>query len=183
MTASQVFFWSFLTICIIAAAKSFIRRAQENRERLDLARDDAMRRWGIQRQMPDTPATNAQVQALTPSPFDPARPWVGRQHRPTDDPDSRPDNGKTWDEVFNRPVTDPLRFEIEYQDRDGVVTTRTIRPLSIHLIRYEPWIYIHAFCETRQEERSFHSERVLSARNLRTNRPIKDLGQFLRRTY
>ena len=75
------------------------------------------------------------------------QPWVEAQKwTKTADP---PENGKyaTWDEALNRPITDALRFEIEYADRDGVVTERTIRPQMIHIAG--DWLYIEAYCETR----------------------------------
>lgn len=99
--------------------------------------------------------------------------------------DSRPDNPRfaTWEEAMNRPVTDALRFRIEYCDADGVVTEREIAPIAIKLRANEPAVRIDAHCFLRNEGRTFHSARILSAVNLQTGRPIRDLGQYLRSRY
>jgi hypothetical protein len=112
-------------------------------------------------------------------------PWRGRQHRPNDNPNDRPEGGKfaTWEEAFNRRITDKLDFLIEYADRDGVVTERRIEPRSIHLIRNRPELYIRAFCHLRNSERNFHTARIHKCLNVQTNRQITDLGQHLRRKY
>lgn len=98
---------------------------------------------------------------------------------------SKPDDPRfaTWEEAMNRPVTDDLHFWIEYQDRDGVITEREIRPKMIRLQAHQPDVLIVAHCYLRNEERDFWSARILAARNLRTGRAITDLGQYLRRTY
>lgn len=110
-------------------------------------------------------------------------PWRGRQHNLVSDPDDRPNSAASWEEVYNRPITDQLHFEIEYADEDGVVTERVITPKSIHLVRHEPWVYIRAACSLRGSERTFKSDRIQRCRNLQTNRPLKDLGQYLRGRY
>lgn len=114
-----------------------------------------------------------------------SEPWRKKQFRHDDEPESRPENPRfpTWDAAFNRTVTDELRFLIEYADGNGEVTEREITPISIHLIRGSPDLYIKAFCHRRQEERTFRSDRIVSARNLKTNRRIGDLGQYLRGRY
>ncbi len=107
-------------------------------------------------------------------------PWYGRQyHQPRDDR-NKPHAFETWHESFNRPVNDGLEFLIEYVDANGEITERTIHPISIHLVSDEPYIYIKAFCTLRQESRSFRSDRIQTCRNLKTNRVIKDLGDYLR---
>lgn len=100
-------------------------------------------------------------------------------------PETRPDNPRfpTWDAAMNRVVTDDLRFNIEYSDRDGVVTEREITPKSIHLQPGEPAVHIVAYCHLRNEERTFHSDRILGAFNLKTRRHISNLGQYLRGRY
>lgn len=99
--------------------------------------------------------------------------------------DDVPDNPRfaTWEEAINRPVTDDLRFQIEYADKNGEVTEREIEPRMIHPIPHAPEITIEAFCHLRQAMRTFYSARVLKCTNLATNRPIKDLGQYLRGRY
>lgn len=96
-----------------------------------------------------------------------------------------PDNPRfsNWEEALNRPVTDELLFRIEYCDRDGVLTTRDIVPKKIHLRPGRPEIKITAHCYLRDDERTFHSERILAAQNLKTGRAIKDLSDYLRRKY
>lgn len=89
----------------------------------------------------------------------------------------------TWEEAMNRPVVDTLLFRIEYVDRDGVVTDREIEPTMIHLIPGRPEVNIGAFCHLRQAPRVFFSGRILKCANLKTGRPIKDLGQYLRGKY
>ncbi|WP_333696870.1 WYL domain-containing protein [Phaeobacter italicus] len=111
-------------------------------------------------------------------------PWKAAQERmAAGKGDAPPENPKyaTWYDALNRPVTDDLLFEIEYQDRDGAVTTRTITPKIIHLA-YD-LLYIEAHCKTRQDTRTFRSDQILSCRNLTTNRKVADLGDYLRRKY
>ncbi|MGI0525744.1 WYL domain-containing protein [Rhizobium giardinii] len=99
--------------------------------------------------------------------------------------DSRPDNPRfqTWDEAFNRPIGDDLRFLIKYVNRDGEITKRVIAPTSIHLMRGQPWLFIKAQCHLRNAERTFRSDRIQFARNLKTKRVINDLGAYLRSRY
>lgn len=97
---------------------------------------------------------------------------------------STPDGRRfaTWEEAFNRPVSGE-RFLIEYADENGEVTNREIEPESIQLRRSSPVVYIRAQCHLRNERRTFRSDRVLAARNIRTGRQISDLGQYLRGRY
>lgn len=111
------------------------------------------------------------------------QPWRGRQGEQTREDGRKPNSAETWDEVYNRPVTDDLCFAIEYADSDGVVTEREIRPISIHLVRNEAFVYIKAHCSPRQDTRPFHSDRIRSTKNLNTGRMIGDLGQYLRGKY
>jgi hypothetical protein len=99
--------------------------------------------------------------------------------------DSRPDNPRfpSWEEAFNRPIGDDLRFFIEYVNRDGEITKREITPTSIHLMRGQEWLFIKAQCHLRKDERTFRSDRILFARNLKTKRVIGDLGAYLRSKY
>ncbi|MBX3597322.1 MAG: hypothetical protein KF874_07105 [Rhizobiaceae bacterium] len=96
---------------------------------------------------------------------------------------SKPRFYENWDAAFNRDITDEQRFWIEYSDENGEVTEREIRPISIHLIRESYIVYIKSLCYLRREMRTFRSDRILSARNLKTNRSIIDLGQYLRSRY
>ncbi len=99
--------------------------------------------------------------------------------------DSRPDNPRfqTWNEAFNRAITDDLRFFIEYVNRDGEISERVITPKSIHLMRGQKWLFIKAQCHLRKDERTFRSDRIQFARNLKTKRVINDLGAYLRSRY
>lgn len=99
--------------------------------------------------------------------------------------DSRPDNPRfqTWDEAFNRAITHDLRFFIEYVNRDGEISERVITPKSIHLMRGQKWLFIKAQCHLRNDERTFRSDRIQFARNLKTKRVINDLGAYLRSRY
>ncbi len=112
-------------------------------------------------------------------------PWKGRQFSPTDDPNDRPEGDRfaSWDEAFNRPITDVLSFKIEYVDRDGTLTERIIEPRSIHLLRSRPDLYIRAFCHLRGSMRVFYSPRITKCLNLQSNRNLTDLGQYLRRDF
>lgn len=125
-------------------------------------------------------AERAQRQGSAPTATEP---WLGRQHNLVQDPDDRPNSAESWEAVYNRAVTDTLRFDIEYADDDGIVSQRTITPKSIHLVRHEPWVYIKAHCSLRGDERTFRSDRILRTKNLQTNRALKDLGQYLRGRY
>lgn len=110
--------------------------------------------------------------------------WV--ESRVVDDGEPRQGTGERyggWDEAYARPIDDDLRFRIEYSDIDGVVTERDITPRSIHMKAGRQDLVIKAFCHLRGEERSFRSDRILSARNLTTGRPISDLGNYLRSRY
>lgn len=98
---------------------------------------------------------------------------------------TRPDNPrfKTWDDAMNRPIGDDERFSIEYADYNGEITERIITPKMIHLMGGRSEIYISALCHLRNEERTFRSDKILSSRNLKTNRIISDLGAYLRKKY
>ena len=116
----------------------------------------------------------------------PAEPWY---HEPwieaqkwieTAEP---PESGKyaTWHEALNRPITDELRFAIEYADVDGVVTERTIQPEMIHIAGDR--LYIAAFCEERQETRTFLDSNIRTVKNLQTGRNLAGLGAHLQKKY
>lgn len=77
------------------------------------------------------------------------------------------------------PVNYTPEFSIEYADADGVVTERQIAILS------RGWKdeTFKAWCFLRSEQRTFRYDRVLSARNLRTGRSIKSLGDYVRRNW
>lgn len=51
-----------------------------------------------------------------------------------------------------------------YVDRDGVVSTRTIRPLSIERCKTEPYrVVVRAYDENRNAPRTFRLSRIVSA--------------------
>lgn len=77
------------------------------------------------------------------------------------------------------PVNHIPEYAIEYADADGVVTERQIAILS------RGWKdeTFKAWCFLRSEQRTFRYDRVLSARNLRTGRSIKSLGDYVRRNW
>lgn len=77
------------------------------------------------------------------------------------------------------PVNHTPEYSIEYADADGVVTERQIAILS------RGWKdeTFKAWCFLRSEQRTFRYDRVLSARNLRTGRSIKSLGDYVRRNW
>lgn len=183
----------FAALTIFAIRESIKKR----RRHLEIKR----REWGSQMQeqgietrdavSPTFPSTTSRsanfalTDAVRPPTFDIQRPWANRQYRNHDDPDDKPsgDRFENWDEAFNRPVGDDPAFEIEYADDDGTVTKRTVTVKSMHLVRSEPWIYIKAHCSLRGAIRTFRTDRILSTRNLRTNRKLRDLGQYLRGRY
>lgn len=101
----------------------------------------------------------------------------------SEETESLPHAYASWHEALNRPVTDRLLFWIEYADRNGVMTERTIIPTGIQIIPKQSDIIIKAHCNLRDNERSFYSQRILQAKNLLTQRPIKDLGSYLRNKY
>lgn len=68
----------------------------------------------------------------------------------------------------------PCTLQIDYVDGDGVWTTRRIAPYKSGNTndRFDAW------CETRQERRTFLFERVQSGVDLRTGRPLDRAGVF-----
>ena len=109
--------------------------------------------------------------------------WLWRNFRFSQSQKPTDSRFASWEEAFNRPITDGLRLHIEYADKDGVITERAIRPVSFHLTPKRKEVYIRAFCERSREERTFRSDRILSAVNLETSKPIRNVGGYLRHFY
>lgn len=82
----------------------------------------------------------------------------------------------------DKPLFDGLayrQFRIEYADEDGVVTERDI---YVDRIRDRSDFYMmDCWCFRRNEKRTFRSDRVISARNVDTNRKLKDIRAFMNR--
>lgn len=53
--------------------------------------------------------------------------------------------------------------EIDYQDRNGAVTTRVVEPLVLAGGSGQTW-YLVAYCRLRQDERAFRLDRIADAR-------------------
>ena len=70
-------------------------------------------------------------------------------------------------EIANRSTIADTNLLIEYADADGVITNRVITPQIIY--RENNVLYIRAFCRLRNDLRTFRVDRILAARNLKTN--------------
>ncbi|UXM94339.1 WYL domain-containing protein [Bartonella sp. HY329] len=89
---------------------------------------------------------------------------------------------QNWFNENCRPVLVDANFQIEYRDFEGVVSERIITPKEICYQPQQKVYYISAFCHSRKEDRTFRSDNIISARNLDTNREIKELGKYLLKT-
>ena len=70
-----------------------------------------------------------------------------------------------------------MRFMIEYCDIFGVVTSRIIQP---HATRQgENCVYIEAFCELREDNRTFLNERITKALDIQTGITVRNLAEYL----
>lgn len=78
-----------------------------------------------------------------------------------------------------RAVTASLRFDIQYADRDGVVTERQIQPNAIAKVKDSDDVMIYAICSLRNDVRSFLSSRILRCVHVQTGEAVEDLGRFL----
>lgn len=76
-----------------------------------------------------------------------------------------------------KPRKNSHSFEIEYQDRDGVITIRKISKARVSV--RDGYYLITAHCSLRNDERSFMSTRIRSCRDAETGRAIDDLGRHL----
>lgn len=69
-------------------------------------------------------------------------------------------------EIFDR-VTAAISglkcLEIIYSDKDGVKTTRTVHPEALAKTENDGVYYLIAFCELRQESRTFRLDHIVSA--------------------
>lgn len=71
------------------------------------------------------------------------------------------------------------QFRIEYADVDGVVS---VRDIYVHEVREQASFYLlDSWCFMRSDRRRFRSDRIMSARNLRTGRAIKNLPEYIRK--
>lgn len=80
-------------------------------------------------------------------------------------------------EIFDR-VTAAISglkcLEIIYSDKNGVKTTRTVHPEALAKTENDGVYYLIAFCELRQESRTFRLEHIVSATVLSTStRPME----------
>ncbi|MGR3825213.1 MAG: WYL domain-containing protein [Salipiger marinus] len=70
-----------------------------------------------------------------------------------------------------------IRVQMEYQDVDGVVTNRTVQLNEVEYSDREH-LYLHGFCELRNEQRTFRAGRVRSIS--RTGGSPLSVVEFLR---
>lgn len=80
-------------------------------------------------------------------------------------------------EIFDR-VTAAISglkcLEIIYSDKDGVNTTRTVHPEALAQTENDGVYYLIAFCELRQESRTFRLDHIVSAKVLSAStRPME----------
>lgn len=78
----------------------------------------------------------------------------------------------------SRPIRDKWEYQITYCDRDGVVTTRKIANLTTDN-DVDP--LIRAFCQLRDEPRSFRNSSIIECIDLETGEIINDLGRRVHR--
>lgn len=97
----------------------------------------------------------------------PPQPEYRFQSAPSTTPIAARPPKKTWDKE---------RYEIEYADADGVVSTRTIDVLAVRAESNAT--YIQGWCHTRRAERTFRSDRILSARRTGDACSIGDAEQY-----
>lgn len=91
------------------------------------------------------------------------------------DPDHDNWEGAFWDVPSPRNISANLR--IEYQDGAGSRTTRDIR-----LMKYGPWeggAILWAYCNLRQANRTFRTDRIVSCTDLDTGEIIENLESWL----
>jgi len=100
---------------------------------------------------------------------------VLEQSRSNTKPESS--TSETTERLFD--VLEPSkRYDIEYADVDGVFTSRTI---DVREVSIQPWAtYITAWCHTRRSERTFRTDRILSARQVGSTTSIRDIEQHFR---
>jgi hypothetical protein len=96
-------------------------------------------------------------------------------------PDPNRDNweGAFWDVQSPRNVKANLR--IEYRDGSGSVTKR-----DIQVMKYGPWdggAILWAYCQLRQANRTFRTDRIISCTDLDTGEVIEELEAWLDAKY
>jgi predicted DNA-binding transcriptional regulator YafY len=77
--------------------------------------------------------------------------------------------------IIQRALQDSLAVEIDYRDRNGAETTRTVEPSG--LVGVRAW-YLVGWCRLRQDGRPFRLDRILAARLTSERispRPIEDM--------
>ena len=77
-----------------------------------------------------------------------------------------------WDEETYVPVEANLK--IEYRDRNGTKTTR-----DIQVSGYDGSSYLHAYCQLRQQRRTFRIEQITSCIDADTGEIVSNLPQHL----
>lgn len=77
-----------------------------------------------------------------------------------------------------RPIRDKWEYQITYCDRDGVITKRKIANLTTDN-DVDP--LIRAFCQLRDEPRSFRNSNIIECIDLETGEIISDLGRRVHR--
>lgn len=79
------------------------------------------------------------------------------------------------DESVTPPGVYPKRYEVEYADANGVVTTRTI---DVWSVTAEPHaIYIEVWCHMASDWRTFRADRILKAWQAGSDEPIDDVEE------
>ena len=97
------------------------------------------------------------------------------------EPNSDHDNweGAFWDVQSPRNIT--ANLQIDYQDGAGSRTTRNIR-----VMKYGPWdggAILWAYCNLRQANRTFRTDRIISCTDLDTGEIIENLEVWLDTKY
>jgi predicted DNA-binding transcriptional regulator YafY len=87
---------------------------------------------------------------------------------------------KTWFDVFHRAIGQLQVLRINYEDHKGKVSSRNIHPLGLTFWG-EVWLLV-AWCETREDYRSFRLDRCLSVAPTGlhfSERPDRSLADFI----
>jgi predicted DNA-binding transcriptional regulator YafY len=75
--------------------------------------------------------------------------------------------------VVEQAIVEQRVVQIEYADKTGALTTRTVEPVAV--LGVQPHWYLWAFCRLRQAPRVFRLDRVRSATVLDENVPDRGL--------
>lgn len=129
----------------------------------DLWRYLRRRGYAPQSETPDDAAAAAQLTSSNTAPLDGLLPLP---ERPMATPDPLPDDEEeemleTLKARLRDAVASETALDLTYADSQGRVTQRRVRPLALET----RWgqMYLLAFCELRQDERSFHLDRIVEA--------------------